>query len=201
MHPPTNEQEPSTSFADTDYDVPDDFDPDDDVFDDIDDESFAEMIGDDDTFHDDTFSDDINSDDSDFTEQMNNDVDNLRKEAKEYVATGLNVNTQKKIKAAVTKFEKFVSQRGEQTNIIELDSEHLDAFLAVFLKGVKREDGNEYEPVSVQSFSSCIRKYLADKIPRINAEKSFPVAKSVLARKKKSLKASARAISPTELIA
>ena len=187
MNAPRNEQEGSTTFDDTEYDVPDDFDTDYDFEKDIDDDMFAEMLND---YQDDTDAHDMdmNSDDSDFIDDMNNDVEKLKREAKEYVASGVNANTQKKINAAVSRFEKFVSERGEKTNILELDVEHLDALLAVFLKGAKREDGNEYEPVSVQSFSACIRKYLSDKITGIDAEKSFPVAKSALARKKKELK-------------
>ena len=59
-------------------------------------------------------------------------------------------NTMKKIKASVNKFQKFVNDRGENSPLTELDIEHLDAFLAVFIKGVKRDDGGEYEPMSVQ---------------------------------------------------
>ena len=69
-----------------------------------------------------------------------------------------------------------------------MDVEYINALLAVFLKGLKKEDEDDYEPVSVQNFSCCIRKYLCTKIKGIDADKSFPVTKSALARTKKELK-------------
>ena len=136
------------------------------------------------------------SDDSDFVDQMPRNVDSLRDEIKDYVASGLNTNTTKKIHAAVNKFKKFIRDQGQEKDMLELEIEYVDALLAVFLKGVKWEDGNDYEQSSVQSFSSCIHKYLSDNMRGIDPEKSFLIAKSALGWKKQELKSLAKGNRP-----
>ena len=88
----------------------------------------------------------------------------------------------------MNKFKKFCNDHGQDTEITDLGIEHLDALLAVFIKGVKKDDGGEYEPMSVYSLSGSIRKYLADNLIGVDAETSFPITKSALQRKKKELK-------------
>ena len=117
-----------------------------------------------------------------------NDIDKLRKEVCEYVASGASSNTLKKIKTSVNKFKKKVNGRGEDKHLTELDMEHLDALLAVFIKGVKKDDAGEYEPMSVQSLSGSVRKYLADNMIGVDVDKSFPISKSALQRKKRTKK-------------
>ncbi len=167
----SKEPQPSTSFA---ADNTDSFNQDPSThFSDL------EYMSDDD-FEDDTTNFNIPS--------RQSDIDELQGEIREYVGDGVSSSTAKKIKASVNKFEKFIKARGQDKELLDLDVEYIDALLAVFLKGLKRDNGQDYEPVSVQNFSCCIRKFLASKIPGVEPDKSFPVSKSALARKKKELK-------------
>ena len=88
----------------------------------------------------------------------------------------------------VARFIKFVREKGEQKNITELDITYLDALLAVFLKSLKKADGSDYEPGTIQGYSNLIRKYLSLNKENVHQETSFPVAKSSLCVKKKELK-------------
>ncbi len=115
-------------------------------------------------------------------------LEQLRAEIRDYTSDRVATSTRKKMNNSMKRFEKFVRNYGEQNPVLELDIEFTDALLAVYLKTLKKPDGEDYEPISVQTYCACIRKYIAEHKKDTEAEKSFPVALAALAAKKKELK-------------
>jgi hypothetical protein len=115
-------------------------------------------------------------------------LDSLREKTTSFLQSKRNKNTQKKMNMSVRRFRDYVIKTGDKRDIIDIPVEVLDQLLSCFLIELKKPDGSQYEPSTVQSFSSSIRAYLSETIKSVDAEKDFPTSKSVLAAKKKDLK-------------
>ncbi len=125
-------------------------------------------------------------------------LEELRAEIREYSAQSAAKSTQKKMKNAIKRFQHYICERGEDKHLLELDIEYLDALLAVYVKTLKKANGEHYEPVTVQSYSGCIRKYLSENMSNVDQEKSFPVTQAALQAKKKELKGLGKGNSPNK---
>ncbi len=77
------------------------------------------------------------------------------------------------MKLNVSRFEKFVREKGEKKDMTDLNITFLDARLAVFLKSLRKLDGEEYELVTVQGYSNSIRKYLGKTWPMFTKKTHF----------------------------
>ena len=72
------------------------------------------------------------------------------------------------------------------------------ALLVAFLKTVKNKNGQQYNPVTVQNYSFCIRRYVSEKVTGVDPECSFPVFKTALSAKKEELKSEGKGNHPNQ---
>ena len=84
----------------------------------------------------------------------------------------------------VKKFQKFLAEKGEDGDITSLNINYLGALLAIFLKNLRKPNGDHYEAVTVAFYSSTIQRYLAENMVGVNSETSFPTSKAALGVKK-----------------
>ena len=77
--------------------------------------------------------------------------------------------------ASVKRFQQYIIERGENTPLLQLDIDYIDSLLAVYLKQLKKKNGEDYEPVTIQTYCCCIRKYLSENMDNVDSDKSFPV--------------------------
>ena len=126
----------------------------------------------------------------DFDDDADDDfqLDQLKAKNAAFVNSKKSKNTMKKIKLCVNRFTDWLDKRGENRSIENIDIHMLDNLLALFLTDIRKKSGDEYEPVTLQSFSNSIRKHIAEVKSGIEEDADFPTAKSVLKAKKKDLK-------------
>ena len=115
-------------------------------------------------------------------------LEELRAEIREYTSDKVAKSTPKKMNNSMKRFEEYVKNYGEKNPVLELDIEFIDDLLAVYVKSLKKPNGEDYKTINFQTYCACIHKYIAEHKEGTNAEKSFPVALVALASKKKELK-------------
>ena len=120
---------------------------------------------------------------------------------KNYIHGNLNQETQKKTKREVAALEKWLKTQKEPRPLKEIEPEVLNLLLGLYIIGVKRQDGGLYEPSSLASIFSSVKRYLQQKdYPEnvITSEK-FKQARDSLATRKKELKAQGMGNQPNKV--
>ena len=120
---------------------------------------------------------------------------------KNYIHGNLNQETQKKTKREVAALEKWLKTQKEPRPLEEIEPEVLNLLLGLYIIGVKRQDGGLYEPSSLASIFSSVKRYLQQKdYPEnvITSEK-FKQARDSLATRKKELKAQGMGNQPNKV--
>ena len=90
------------------------------------------------------------------------DVAELRRINSEYVNSKKAKNTLKKQKSASNKFVDWLRKRGEMRSLDVIPTESLDQLIALWLVDLKRPDGRDYEPNSINSYVSALKCYIAE---------------------------------------
>ncbi|KAH3863407.1 hypothetical protein DPMN_026394 [Dreissena polymorpha] len=67
-----------------------------------------------------------------------------------------NKNTIRKTLADVSRFQKYLAKKGETKAIQNLSVDHLDEYLATYLLSIRKNDDDEYEPVTLRSIVGSI---------------------------------------------
>ncbi|KAH3858298.1 hypothetical protein DPMN_100920 [Dreissena polymorpha] len=62
--------------------------------------------------------------------------------------------TQKKTLNDTKKFQRFLLTKGETREMHQLDVDILDEHIATFILSLQRQDGTEYEPISIRAIIS-----------------------------------------------
>ena len=102
-----------------------------------------------------------------------------------------NKNTTKKTASDIKLFRSFLDKEGlENTQIEEIESNRLNDLLTKFVITVKKKDGEEYEPSTIQSQVSSIRRYLNERYYGVDmlTDPAFQKYRKALSAKKKYLK-------------
>lgn len=97
------------------------------------------------------------------TDWLDDDVDTIENEAKDYVNGLKNVNTVTKKMYWINKLEKAAEDLfKKKTTILELSPRDLNALVCKFLMSLKREDGGDYETGSIHNLFSLLNSYLKE---------------------------------------
>ena len=81
----------------------------------------------------------------------------------EYIDSGRNLNTKRKTDQCIGLFKRYLSQQFVLLPPEEQDHDDLNKYLCRFLIQLKKEDGTEYEPVTIRNIVGSICRYLKDK--------------------------------------
>ena len=108
----------------------------------------------------------------------------------EYIDSGRNINTKKKTEHCIKLFNEFLSQKFIMLPPEYHDHHELNQHLCRFIIQLKKQDGSQYEPVTVRSIVGSIARYLNDKRYDVNIMEhhDFRDMREVLKRKLKELK-------------
>ena len=90
------------------------------------------------------------------------DLAELRRINSEYVNSTKAKNTLKKQKSASNKFVDWLRKRGEMRSLDVIPTESLDQLIALWLVDLKRPDGRDYEPNSINSYVSALKCHIAE---------------------------------------
>ena len=119
-----------------------------------------------------------------------------------FISDQENKNTVKKTQHDIQKFSRFLRSKGEQKEIHHIDHELLDEYISNFILSARKQDGTEYEPVSLRSIvSSLDRKLKRQKYPYSimqNDGPAFNLTRTALKAKQKSLKKQGKGNRPFE---
>ena len=120
---------------------------------------------------------------------------------KNYIHGNLNQETQKKTKREVAALEKWLKTQKEPRPLEEIEPEVLNLLLGLYIIGVKRQDGGLYEPSSLASIFSSVKRYLQQKDypENIITSEKFKQARDSLATRKKELKAQGMGNQPNKV--
>ena len=120
---------------------------------------------------------------------------------KNYINSNLNPETQKKTKREVGAFEKWLKTQNEPRPIESVEPEALNLLLGLYIISVKRQDGGLYEPSSLTSIFSSVKRYLEQKDyhENIMTSEKFKQARDSLATRKKELKAQGMGNQPNKV--
>ena len=101
-----------------------------------------------------------------------------------------NANTKRKTKGDVKLFIDFLASKQELREPHNIPTKELDIFLSMFILAIRKKDGTEYEPDTLQSKLNSIRRHLLDGGygSDINKATDFKQCQDVLTSKRKQLK-------------
>ncbi|KAH3831981.1 hypothetical protein DPMN_105255 [Dreissena polymorpha] len=68
----------------------------------------------------------------------------------------------------VSRFQKYLAKKGETKAIHNLSVDHLDAYLATYLLSIRKNDDDEYEPVTLRSIVGSIDVNFKEQITRVD---------------------------------
>jgi len=127
------------------------------------------------------------------TQSIPNEFKNIElSDVRQYITKEENKNTAKKTLNDTKKFQRFLLKKGETREMHQLDVDVLDEHIATFILSLQRQDGTEYEPISIRAIiSSLERKLKRHKYPfSIMNEKGpqFSLTRETYNAKKKRLK-------------
>ncbi|KAH3712146.1 hypothetical protein DPMN_071825 [Dreissena polymorpha] len=74
-----------------------------------------------------------------------------------------NKNTIRKTLADVSRFQKYLAKKGETKVIHNLSVDHLDEYLATYLLSIRKNDDDEYDPVTLRSIVGSIDEKFKEK--------------------------------------
>ena len=106
-----------------------------------------------------------------------------------------NRNTKEKTKRDVQLFEEFLrKKKNDLREVHTITLAELNKYLAEFIRSVRREDGEDYEPSNLRCLVSSLERYLKknDYPVGIMNDKQFEVARKSLQSKQKELKKAGR---------
>lgn len=77
-----------------------------------------------------------------------------------FLENNVNINTKKKTKGDIDLLMSFLETKNESRKLEFIPPSQLNDYLSAFLLAVRKKDGGEYEPCTLQSFISSIDRYL-----------------------------------------
>ena len=101
-----------------------------------------------------------------------------------------NANTKKKTVSDLKLFNEFLNSEEEERNIENIPAAELQQLAKKFVLGVRKKNGEEYEPSSLRGFLQSVDRYLRKKgctFSLLN-DKEFCEVQEILKKKQKQLK-------------
>ena len=113
------------------------------------------------------------------------------------------MSTVKKTMYDMNVFQNFLSEVGEEREVLSLPPAELDKLLCNFYITVRKKDKTEYEPDTISSFSRSIQRYLDGKNYKLNILKSeeFKMSREVLKSKRRELRKQGKGNHPNATVA
>ena len=118
-------------------------------------------------------------------------IDSLRMQNQNFVNSMLNKNTMRGLKGAAAKFQNFLDKKNEGTNMLNLEENLLDQYIAGWLLDMRKSDGSQYEPNTLSTYLQNLARHFSvngSKLDIIHDKKSFGMTHKVLSSKKRDLK-------------
>ena len=102
-----------------------------------------------------------------------------------------NANTKKKTVSDLKLFNEFLNSEEEERNIENIPAAELQQLAKKFVLGVRKKNGEEYEPSSLRGFLQSVDRYLRKKACTFSLlnDKEFCEVQDILKKKQKQLKA------------
>ncbi len=102
-----------------------------------------------------------------------------------------NANTKKKTSYDIKLFKEFLESEGEERDIQEIPANKLQELATRFVLGVRKKNGEEYEPSSIRGFLQSVHRFLRKKGYQFSLlnDKEFCQLQDILKKKQKHLKA------------
>lgn len=108
-------------------------------------------------------------------------------------------NTRSKTKSDIKKVQRFLNFKNEERNIELIPHQELDEYLKQFIVCARKQDGGEYEPVSLRSIVGSVDRHLRNVdygMSIINKSGNFPKTVKALRSKLKDLKSKGKGNRP-----
>ncbi|XP_070546059.1 uncharacterized protein KIAA1958-like [Ptychodera flava] len=118
-----------------------------------------------------------------------------------FVGDHKNKNTVLKTKREVAVFEEWkTAMTTERRPLTEIPPSDLDPLLAKFFLGIRKKNGDDYEPDSISSYQKSIERWLRDNDygASIIRDEAFASSRRALAAKRKQLKAAGKGNLPNK---
>ncbi|VDH93355.1 Hypothetical predicted protein [Mytilus galloprovincialis] len=111
-------------------------------------------------------------------------------DTEQFILANRNANTRTKTKSDLKMFYEWVLSNGEMRMVEDVPFPELDGLLARFYLGVRRRDGEEYEPDTLSGVQNSIDRHLKDLKINVDIKKheAFSHSRRVLEAKRKDLK-------------
>ncbi len=142
------------------------------------------------------FDDDAGGENDDPQLKQKSDTD-LRDEIHKFTAKFESVNTKRKMRQSVNRFEKWLASEGVTEKLENIPLSRIDLYISHWLMSLQKLDGGEYEPDTVSSHATCIRKHVAQ-LKVCDAVEDFPRTAETLRAKRKSLKSMGKGNKPNK---
>ncbi|KAI8491913.1 hypothetical protein Bbelb_302860 [Branchiostoma belcheri] len=115
-----------------------------------------------------------------------------------YIEQQKNPNTKRKTESDIQHFLLFLGANGEERRPEDISAAELDERLGMFFLGIRKDNGEDYEPDSLTSKHRSIARYLREKGYQedILVDKTFAHSRECLVAKRKSLKKEGRGNKP-----
>jgi hypothetical protein len=118
-----------------------------------------------------------------------------------FIDAHANKSTKDKTKGHVALLQKFMKEKNDIRNILELSPSEINDTLKVFFVSVRKHNGDEYEPVTLRSMLGSFERHLRDNNYRNGCHSlirgnEFAGARNALKAKQKNLKAQGRGCQP-----
>jgi len=107
-----------------------------------------------------------------------------------FLQENVNKNTKKKTDSDMKLFNAFLLSKHETRHPEFIPPDQLNELICLFILGVTKKDGSEYEPTTLRGFVSSIDRHLKSKNSKMSVfgDKDFSKTRAVLTRKQQQLK-------------
>ena len=115
----------------------------------------------------------------------------LKKEMRKFIEDSVNINTKRKVDGAVKKFRDWLKEDQDCTCLIEeLVPDELNIYIGTWIKNLKKENSEEYEPDSITGFFRNVNTHLQNVgyDEDLLESPTFLMARQMVASKRKQLK-------------
>ena len=125
-----------------------------------------------------------------------------KRQQKETIGRNYRTETEKKTVRDVSKFQRWILAQGETRDVEQLPADQLDSKLGKYLIEMRKPDGKEYEPGSLDSFFYSLKRHLEMRNYKwsLITDKKFKTSREVLASKKKELKSKGMGKTPNKVL-
>ena len=117
-----------------------------------------------------------------------------------FIQNQSNKHTTRKTNSNIRLLQQFLQRRNENRQIYDIPEKQLDTYLGIFFYSIRKPNGQDYEPSTLQNFQSSFERYLKDnKYPTsIITHRLFNHSRTVLSSKQKQLKKMGKGNKPNE---